>query len=216
MSPRPIAAAALAACPPSQRAALAAQLSSRATHQRVGARSRAGGDAFERDVARALDVLTRLGILAWWSWTGPRCRATKIAGRLAMVPVADGPCDVIACAADGRCVAIEAKRSESRVPLAGDGIRGLRPHQRAQLDAVDLAGGVALLVVEVAGIVAVIPWAAARDLAGVGVTVARAHAVTDLAAGILGALRRQDALSPVPTPPRAQGGRLDGSAGVSR
>lgn len=154
-----------------------------------GSAAHAAGKLFETAAADAFAALAADGTLAHWTWTGPPTRRVNQRGRLELVAVGPAPCDVVAITANGRALVAEVKRAGDRVDLhAGIGPNGqpeagLQPHQRAMLDAAEDAGAVAMLVVEIAGVRAVLPWEVARVLKGVGVRVARAWAC-DLAEGI--------------------------------
>lgn len=135
-------------------------------HRRSGATARRTGEQWERTVGAALDALQAHGDIAHWTWTGPRCRPVKHAGRLLWMPVEKGPCDIAGTLRDGRSLVIEVKASSGALPLRPSATKhgGLAPHQRAQLDAVAAAHACALLAVDIAGTRAVIPWDAVADL----------------------------------------------------
>lgn len=135
-------------------------------HRRSGATAKRTGEQWERTVGAALDALQAHGDIAHWTWTGPRCRPVKHAGRLLWMPVEKGPCDISGTLRDGRSLIIEVKASSGALPLRPSATKhgGLAPHQRAQLDAVAAAHACALLAVDIAGTRAVIPWTAVADL----------------------------------------------------
>ena len=182
-------AATIAACPSSQRAELARTLTARAASRAKGKRADAVGKAFEAVVNDAFEALHHVGILAHWTWTGAPSKHVRRGSRIEMVPTGPAPCDVSALTRDSRAVIAEVKHSARYIDLhagigkTGHAEAGLQSHQRAQLDAYADAGAVAMLVVEVAGVRAVIPWEEARTLPGVGVTVARAWA-QEIAQGV--------------------------------
>lgn len=207
MTPRlPALPASLLALNPRLAAAAAfSPASAPATARAKGSAAHAAGKLFEAAAADAFAALAAGGTLAHWTWTGPPTRRAWQNGRLVLVATGPAPCDVVAIAADGRALVAEVKRAGHRLDLhAGIGPNGqpeagLQPHQRAMLDAAEDAGAVALLVVEIAGVRAVLPWAEARALKGIGVRVARAWAC-DLAAGI------RDLIGPVAAAGGGRGG----------
>lgn len=163
-----------AACPPSERAALAASVKARVEHSAQSAAADASGKGFEGEVFEALDALTLAGVVAWWEHTSPGM--TMVDG--AWKPTRRALCDVVGLTSDGRGIVAEVKRTrEGVVDLRRDSTARARvkPHQARQLQATADVGGVALLVVEVRGVVAVIPWRELRGLEVVNVDVARKH-----------------------------------------
>lgn len=150
-----------------------------------GRTAKRNGAEFEREVFAALATLQRVGALAWWSHTSPdskrlRDGRTIITGRAL--------CDVVGCTADGRAFVAEVKTSVRRVEIAAHDRGGVQPHQAAQLTATARAGGVSLLVAQVAGVAVVIPWSEASTLVAVTPTVARAWAASSLSVAIIGAM----------------------------
>ena len=150
-----------------------------------GRTAKRNGAVFEREVFAALASLQSAGVLAWWSHTSPdskrlRDGRTIITGRAL--------CDVVGCTADGRAFVAEVKTSVRRVEIAAHDRGGVQPHQAAQLTATTRAGGVSLLVAQVAGVAVVIPWSEASALAAVTPTVARAWAASSLSVAIIGAM----------------------------
>jgi hypothetical protein len=159
-----------------------------------GRTAKRNGAVFEREVFAALAGLQSAGVLAWWSHTSPdskrlRDGRTIIAGRAL--------CDVVGCTADGRSFVAEVKTSVRRVEIAAHDRGGVQPHQAAQLTATACAGGVSLLVAQVAGVAVVIPWGEASALVAVTPTIARAWAASSLSVAIIGAM--------VPRPVKASG-----------
>ena len=174
-----------AACPPSERAALDAATQARAAHAAQGAAAQASGGSWESVVFEALDTLTLTGDVAWWEHTGPGVVLVDGAWK----PTKRALCDVVGAVRGGRCLVAEVKRTvEGVVDLRRESAARARvkPHQADQLTATDAAGGVALLVVEVRGVAAVIPWASVKGLDVVNVDVARRH---EARRGIAEALR---------------------------
>ncbi len=174
----------VAACPPSERAALAASTKARADHAAQGAAAQASGGEWEAAVYAALrdlspsEELLDLGVcpvdfaVAWWEHTSHGSKMIDGAWR----PVKHALCDVVGATGDGRALVIEVKRArEGAVDLRPDSTARARvkPHQARQLQATADVGGVALLVVEVRGVVAVIPWRELRGVETVNVEVAR-------------------------------------------
>jgi Holliday junction resolvase len=161
-----------AACPPSERAALDASTKARAAHAAQGAAAQASGGSWESVVFEALDALVLTSTLAWWEHTGP---GVVLVGGV-WTPTKRALCDVVGAVRGGRCLVAEIKRTvEGVVDLRRESTARARvkPHQVDQLAATDAAGGVALLVVEVRGVAAVIPWASMKGLDVVNVDVAR-------------------------------------------
>lgn len=174
-----------AACPPSERAALDASTKARAAHAAQGAAAQASGGDWETAVFDALGVLTLAGDVAWWEHTGPG--VVLIEG--VWTPTKRALCDVVGAVRGGRCLVAEIKRTvEGVVDLRRESKARARvkPHQADQLTATATAGGVALLVVEVRGVAAVIPWREVSGLGVVNVDVARRH---ESRRGIVAALR---------------------------
>lgn len=163
--------------------------SAKARASATGRAAQRSGASFEARVFAALDSLVSSGVLAWWSHPPV---ATKRLSPTRVVVVGDALCDVLACDATGRVVVAEAKRATAGV-VALDDRRGARcavaEHQRAQLTATMRAGGVAVLVVEVRGVLAVIPWRDVRMAPAVTVEHARRYAVASLVEGIAAAVR---------------------------
>ena len=165
-------AVAIAGAAPGDAAAVAearAARAKRSTQSRAAQRSGAG---FEDGVFAALDALVVDGVLAWWGHYGPQ---TKHLGEGRIVVTGVAPCDVVGCTADGRALVCELKHDNARVVLDGRKTRDahVAEHQRAQLTATARAGGVALLVVEVADVAAVIPWASLAQAKTVDIGTAR-------------------------------------------
>lgn len=161
-----------AACPPSERAALDAQVSARAAHAAQGAAAQASGGDWESAVFDALGTLTLTGDVAWWEHTGPG--VVLVEG--VWTPTRRALCDVVGVLRGGRGLVAEVKRTvEGVVDLRRESKARARvkPHQADQLTATATAGGVALLVVEVRGVAAVIPWREVSGLDAVNVDVAR-------------------------------------------
>ena len=163
-----------AACPPSERAALDAATKARADHAAQGAAAQASGGSWETAVFDALNALVLTGTVAWWEHTGPG--VALVDG--VWTPTKRALCDVVATVRGGRVLVAEVKRTvEGVVDLRRESKARARvkPHQADQLTATQAAGGVALLVVEVRGVAAVIPWRAVRGLEVVNVETARKH-----------------------------------------
>jgi Holliday junction resolvase len=176
-----------AACPPSERAALDVATKARAQHAAQGAAAQASGGSWERDVFDALGALALTGDVAWWEHTGP---GVVLVGGV-WTPTKRALCDVVGAVRGGRVLVAEVKRTvEGAVDLRRDSTARARvkPHQADQLAATGAAGGVALLVVEVRGVAAVIPWRAVQGLEVVNVDVARRH---EARRGLADALRRE-------------------------
>ena len=174
-----------AACPPSERAALDASTKARAAHAAQSVAANVSGGGWERDVFSALDALALAGDLAWWEHTGPLFEMIDGAWR----PTKKALCDVVGLLRDGRRLVAEVKRvTEGTLDLrrASKARARVKAHQADQLEATARAGGVALLIVEVRGVAAVLPWAAVRGLDVVNVDVARRH---ESRRGIVAALR---------------------------
>lgn len=157
---------AIDAAPPSERAAVEEALHHRASSQAQGRAAQRQGIAWEAEVFAALDVLVLDGTLATWGHYGPRVAHTRDrAGQLAVRVVGAAPCDVVGATGDGRALVAEVKRGD-RVVLLGPApvrVARLEAHQRAQLEAVHRAGGVAAMLVCVRDRVAVVPWGDARE-----------------------------------------------------
>lgn len=185
-NPGLLAAASRAACPPSERPALVAAQEARAQHVAQGHAARASGDEWEATVYGAMRALVVEGVVAWWEHTeAPR---VVVGGEVRCTRVA--LCDVVGATRDGRVIVAEVKRATARaVDLRAKSVARsrVRPHQAAQLTATADAGGVALLVVEVRGVAAVLPWRDVRGLDVVSVDVARARQARSL----VDALRRE-------------------------
>lgn len=161
-SPDVLARLAIDAAPPSERAAVAKGLHHRASSRAQGRSAERNGRQWEASVFAALDALQAEGTLATWGHFG--ARAVKREGAWQMRGRA--PCDVMGTLRGGRTLVAEVKRG-SRVVLAGPAparVARVEEHQRAQLEAVHRAGGVAALVVRVRGVVAVIPWGDVREV----------------------------------------------------
>lgn len=156
---------ALDAAPPSEREAVAKGLHHRTSSRAQGRSAERNGRAWEASVFAALDALQAEGTLATWGHYGPQSKRVRRGGALVTVTTGTAPCDVMGTLRGGRTLVAEVKRG-SRVVLAGAAkTRDARveEHQRAQLEAVHRAGGVAALVVCVRDVVAVIPWGDVRE-----------------------------------------------------
>lgn len=143
--------------------------------ERAGRRARRLGEDLERWVAAYLGTAQRVGAITWWMKIHPGVthRRVLIDGRwgFKLVWGERAAADFIALAPDGRMLAIECKSVEGqRLARAA-----IKPQQLAHLDAVDAAGGRALLAVEFRDEGAVtrtarqyvipwreVPWATAR------------------------------------------------------
>lgn len=173
-----------AACPPSERAALAAADAKHAQHRATGRAAQASGDDFEAEVFAALDGLALAGVVGWYEHTGPFAKwidgAPRIVGRAL--------CDVVGVTGDGRGLVAEVKHNGRAVDLSGTARGCVAEHQAKQLAATSLAGGVALLVVCVDGVRAVIPW---RALVGVKAVTAEVARRFEARRGLADALRRE-------------------------
>lgn len=161
---------------PKTRAAINAAMGAKGT-KRAGASAKsraaqASGAAFERDVFAALDALVACNVLAWWGHFGPQ---TKHLAHDRVIVTGHAPCDVVGCTSDGRAIVAEVKRHGRRVVFDGRRTHDahVEPHQRAQLEATVRHGGVALLVVDIAGERAVIPWASVSLMPALHVGTAR-------------------------------------------
>jgi len=158
----------VAACPPGERSGLVRALDAREAHRAQGRAAQASGGALEAYLddqhQRALDA----GLLAWIGHYGPATVTTGRTGALTTRIVGAAPVDYLGCTRDGRLVAVEAKRCSGYLDLEGHARASLAPHQRAQLEASDRAGGLALLVVSwrrAAGELRyAVPWGEVRHL----------------------------------------------------
>jgi hypothetical protein len=184
-NPGLLAAASRDACPPSERPALVAAQEARAQHVAQGHAARASGDAWEAAVYDALRALVAEGVVAWWGHSEPG--RIVVDGRVRYTRKAF--CDVVGTLAGGASIVAEVKRGK-RVVI-DPAYRGRDPHvvehQAEQLTATADAGGIALLVVEVRGVAAVLPWREVRGLDVVTMDVARAREARSL----VDALRRE-------------------------
>lgn len=116
---------------------------SKARNARVGgARAKRSGDAFEAWLDGQHEAAEVLG-LAHVAHVGPPHARVKIAGRIVVVVVGDGPADYQGTLRGGRHIALEAKSRALRLDRAH-----IEKHQADDLDAVHRLGGLALLAVE--------------------------------------------------------------------
>lgn len=153
--------------------------------ERSGRRAKRLGDDLERWVAAYLGTAQRVGAIAWWMKIHPGVahRRALIDGRwgFKLVWGERAAADFVGLLPDARMLAIECKSVEGQ-RLARSAIK---PQQRAHLDAVNAAGGIALLAAEFRDEGAVtrtarqyvipwheVPWAKART----------AESLTELAA----------------------------------
>lgn len=154
-----------------------------------GEAAREAGNAFEREVRAVFGGLHARGVVKHWTWTGPPSKYVRREGRLELVPTGPAPCDIVGVLPDARGFVAEVKHEADGLALhpgvdrKGRPGAGLQRHQREQLDVYDDAGAVAVLVVEIAGVRAVIPWSEARGLRRLGKRATQPWAC-DLAAGM--------------------------------
>lgn len=106
----------------------------------AGRKSQAIGAAFESWIEGQHIHAHRLGILAFVEKT--EAHAKTIQGRLMFV--GKGVADYIGCLVGGRCLAVEAKSTGDEYLMRS----AITPKQVRHLDAVAMAGGLALLLVE--------------------------------------------------------------------
>ena len=143
-------AAALAACPPSQREELARTLDARAAHRRTGIAARASGDTLEHWLDAQHEAALALGILVRVGHYGPAATITgkrDARGRLLAAIDGKAPPDYLGILRGGRALVVEAKRRTGRL-RRDDSREGIPAHQAAWLDAADRCGALALVVVE--------------------------------------------------------------------
>ena len=158
----------VAACPPGEREGLVRALGRREAHRAQGRAAQASGGALEalldEQHQRALDA----GLLAWIGHYGPATVTTRCGAHLTTRIVGTAPVDYLGCTRAGRAIAVEAKRCSGHLDLTGVERASLAPHQRAQLEATNRAGGLAVLVVAFrrrAGDVRyAVPWDAVQHL----------------------------------------------------
>lgn len=154
-------------------AAMGGEAGKRASVTARNATAQRNGAAFEGDVFKAFDALVVDGVLAWWGHYGP---TTKRLSPTVVVVTGKAPCDVVGCTSDGRAIVAEVKSHGRRVVLDKRKTHDaqVEEHQRKQLEATHASGGVALLVVDIAGERAVIPWGAVETMDALHVGTARA------------------------------------------
>lgn len=178
---------------PKVRAAIEAAVGAKATKRGSAATAQRNGARFEAEVFAALDTLVSAQVLAWWGHYGPQ---TKRLSPTVVVVTGKAPCDVVGCTADGRAIVAEVKSHGRRVVLDGRRTHDaqVEAHQRAQLEATHAHGGVALLIVSIAGECAVIPWGAVRTMDALHVGTARSwSAHRSLVEAIRGAVEERTA-----------------------
>lgn len=174
----------LAACPDGERGVLAEALDARATHRRAGRAAVASGAAWEAWLEDQHALAIGAGLLAWVGHYGPLSVPwvdggrvqTDARGRLLLATMGPGPVDYLGCGADGRVVAIEAKRRMGRLHLRGGDHDALPDHQRAMLEATHDAGGIAIVAVELVRqrdgaptpLRYAVPWHVVRGLPSLG------------------------------------------------
>ena len=157
-------AAALRACPPSQRGALASQLSAKDRARRTAHTARASGDSLEQWLDAQHTAALAAGILVRVGHYGPASVITgkrDHRGRLLAAINGVAPPDYLGIMRGGRALVVEAKRRTGRLHR-DDGRDGIPAHQREWLDAADRSGALALVVVEfvrAAGVTRhAVPW----------------------------------------------------------
>lgn len=157
-------AATLAACPPSQRAALARTLTAHDAHVAAGHAARASGDTLERWLDAQHAAALAAGILVRVGHFGPASTITgkrDHRGRLLAAIDGKAPPDYIGILRGGRALVVEAKRRTGRL-RRDDSRDGIPAHQTAWLDDAHRSGAVAIVVVEfvrAAGVTRhAIPW----------------------------------------------------------
>jgi hypothetical protein len=174
--------------PPENRAALAEYFDRSDRARSQGRAANASGRAGERWVDDHHERALERGLVVVVDHVGPPTQPHVVRGQLArdqrgrVLAAVTGlaPPDYLGCTADGRALAVEAKRREGRLgaPLSDDELAGgvdardaLERHQAEYLAAVGRAGGLALVVVtfvrRVRGLPVAtrhaVPW---RELAG--------------------------------------------------
>jgi uncharacterized membrane protein len=122
-----------------------------------GQRAKQAGDAFEKLVENQLTVLRQIGMVAFWTHTGP----TFLRRGKFFAPIAAGVADYSGFFCGGLAFALEAKSTKKgRYPRSD-----ISPQQQAHLDACARAKGLALLALqfrdEQAGLMRefLVPWA---------------------------------------------------------
>lgn len=146
----PLRAASLASCPPSQRAALAAQLDARDRARRAAIAARASGDTLETWLDAQHRAALAAGVLVRVGHYGPAAVVTgkrDARGRLLAAIEGTAPPDYLGILRGGRALVVEAKRRTGRL-RCDDGREGIAAHQREWLDAAHRSGALALVVVE--------------------------------------------------------------------
>ena len=137
----------VAACPPGEREGLVRALGRREAHRAQGRAARASGGALEAFLDEQHQRALGAGLLAWIGHYGPATVTTRCGQHITTRIVGTAPVDYLGCTRTGRAIAVEAKRCSGHLDLTGVERASLAPHQRAQLEATDSAGGLALLVV---------------------------------------------------------------------